>query len=93
MVSEILCHRCGEPLAEDDRGRYYAHVCRDCCEKHGLCADCGGPVILTPEQRMGGFACTGWHHAGYSKLEGDIIITKREVDCPKCGHKFEVSRY
>lgn len=26
----------------------------------------------------------------YPPLEGDIIVSKREVECPECGHKFKV---
>jgi len=108
VVSVIICKKCGKPLAELDRGRYYAHICSDCCEKYGLCQDCGTPVILTPEQVKSGFACSGWHTVKYLESvlkevtihelpspheEGDVTITKREVECPKCGHRFEVSRY
>jgi DNA-directed RNA polymerase subunit RPC12/RpoP len=95
-MTEVLCRKCGQPLGEDDRGRYYAHVCKDCCNKDGLCPDCGGPVIITQKQAEGGFACSGWH-----TTEGWVfqpmgtqgkwgIPSLKEVGCPKCGHKFRV---
>lgn len=73
IVSEILCIRCGEPLAEDDLGRYYAHVCASCCEKNGLCADCGHPVIITLEQANGGFMCSGSHEVGGLVVDSYLI--------------------
>jgi len=78
VVSEIICTKCSKPLAEDDLGRYYAHVCKDCCEEHGLCPDCGQPVILSSGAESP--ACTGWHSYGPLQLEGDLYS-----HCPKCG--------
>jgi len=88
-MNEILCKRCGKALAEDDRGRYYAHICKDCCDKDGLCPDCGHPVILTQEQMKSGFACSGWHTAGITHLI-DIGTVMKDTICPECGHKFKV---
>jgi len=80
VVSEIICIKCSAPLPENDRGRYYAHVCNACCEKDGLCPDCGHPVTITLEQANAGFACSGFHTSGPIPWEGDLYS-----HCPKCG--------
>ena len=94
-MKEVLCRKCGEPLADGDRGRYYAQVCKDCCDKDSLCPDCGHPIIITLEQSQAGFACSGWHTTerifqpmGTRGKWG--IPSLEEVECPKCGHKFTV---
>ena len=93
-MDEILCRKCGQPLAEDDRGRYYAHVCKVCCDKDGLCPDCGSSIILTQEQLKGGFACSGWHTFGYTLqpmgTESPWGPPIKGATCPKCGHTFAV---
>ena len=99
-MKEILCKKCGEPLAEDDGGRYYAKVCRDCCDKYNLCRDCGGPVALTYEQSKH-HACTGWHSTQVLTVLPTIypmgtdpekwkIPESQKTKCPKCGHEFTV---
>lgn len=73
-MSEILCRKCGKPLGEHDRGRYYAHVCEECCALYKLCPDCGTPIEITQEQLKQGFACTGYHTAGYVGEERKIEV-------------------